>query len=191
MALLILAGCARERPSSKPPIHLNPNMDTQPKYKAQAESKFFDNGAAMQTPIEGTVAMGRFRDGDAFYSGKDEKGNFVKNVPMTVSMSSLMEGQERYDIFCSPCHSRVGDGKGIMIKRGYVPPPTFHDDRIRNMPDGQLYDVITNGVRNMPSYRHQIPPDDRWKIVLYLRALQRSRNATIKDVPVELRDKIK
>ena len=108
-----------------------------------------------------------------------------------LSVRLLDRGQERYDIYCSPCHSRVGDAKGIMLSRGYVPPPTFHSDRIRDMPDGQLYDVITNGVRNMPSYRHQIPPTDRWDIVVYLRVLQRSWNAGIEDVPVELRETIK
>jgi mono/diheme cytochrome c family protein len=106
-------------------------------------------------------------------------------------MNNLKRGQERYNIYCSPCHSRVGDGRGIMINKGYLPPPSFHIDRIREMPDGQVYDVITNGVRNMPSYRHQVNPGDRWAIVTYVRALQKSRNATISDIPEEKLEELK
>jgi len=188
---LIVTGCTRESPSEKPPIHLNPNMDDQPKYKAQAESKFFPDSATMRTPVAGTVARGDLRDDDRFFKGKNANGSFIKNAPVEVNIRLLYRGQERYNIYCSPCHSRVGDGRGIMVDRGYVPPPSFHADRIRQMPDGEIFDVITNGVRNMPSYRHQIDPTDRWAIVMYLRALQRSRNATIDDVPIELREIVK
>ncbi|UCD94463.1 MAG: cytochrome c, partial [Candidatus Zixiibacteriota bacterium] len=166
-------------------------MDRQLKYRAQSESDFFKDASIMRTPVAGTVARGQLRDDDAFYLGEDNQGDFIVKAPVAVNMRLLDRGQERYDIYCSPCHSRVGDGKGIMITRDYVPPPTFHSDGIRNMPDGLLYDVITHGVGNMPSYRHQIPPADRWGIVAYLRALQRSRNATVEDVPVELRETIK
>ena len=189
--LPLISGCARKQPSDRTPIHVSPDMDRQPKYRAQSESKFFKDGSTMRTPVPGTVARGQLRDDDAFYLGKDSRGEFIKKAPVEITMQLLDRGQERYDIYCSPCHSRVGDGKGIMLSRGYVPPPTFHSDRIRDMPDGQLYDVITNGVRNMPSYRHQIPPTDRWDIVVYLRVLQRSWNAGIEDVPVELRETIK
>jgi mono/diheme cytochrome c family protein len=166
-------------------------MDEQQKYKAQVESKFFENGSAMRTPVPGTVERGFLRADDIYYTGKDAKGNFVKDAPVEITTQMLNRGRERFDIYCSPCHSRVGDGKGIMVSRGYVPPPDFHTDRIRNMPDGEVYNAITHGIRNMPSYEHQINPDDRWAIVVYLRALQRSHNATIDDVPVEMREKIK
>jgi mono/diheme cytochrome c family protein len=188
---LLLAGCARETPSDKPPIHLNPNMYDQQKYLPQAESKFFADSSAMRTPVPGTVERGFLHEDNIYYTGKDDKGNFVKHAPVEITTQLLDHGRERFDIYCSPCHSRVGDGKGIMVSRGYVPPPNFHTDQIRNMPDGEIFDVITHGIRNMPSYSHQISPDDRWAIITYLRALQRSHNATIDDVPVEMRDKIK
>lgn len=192
LALLItLFGCARERPSSKPPIHLNPNMDNQPKYKAQAESNFFEDGSAMRQPVAGTVAQGELRADDALFLGKDSRSNFIKSNPREVNIQLLDRGQERFNIYCSPCHSRVGDGKGIMIQKGYVPPPTFHDDRIRQLPDGQVFDIITNGIRNMPSYAHQISVKNRWAIVAYLRALQKSQNAAIDDIPAELRESVK
>jgi mono/diheme cytochrome c family protein len=188
---ILLSGCTREQPSSKPPIHPIRDMYDQPKYKPQGEGKFFENDAAMRTPVAGTVERGYLRNDDIYYKGMNPDGGFVKEAPVDVTLQLLNRGHERFDIYCSPCHSRVGDGKGIMVSRGYVPPPSFHTDRIRNMPDGEIFDVITHGVRNMPSYAHQINPDDRWAIIKYLRALERSHNATIEDVPVELRDKIK
>ncbi|UCC81150.1 MAG: cytochrome c [Candidatus Zixiibacteriota bacterium] len=189
--LLISSGCYRKRPSDKPPIHLNPNMDRQEKYKPQSESRFFEDRSTMRQPVDGTVARGYLREDVEYYEGKNARGKFINKAPIEIDMNRMERGQERYNIYCSPCHSRVGDGRGIMIDKGYLPPPSFHTDRIREMPDGQIYDVITNGVRNMPAYRHQINPDDRWAIVVYVRALQRSRNATINDIPEEMRDKIK
>jgi hypothetical protein len=191
VCLLLFTGCYRERPSEKPPIHLNPNMDRQEKYKAQSESEFFTDHSTMRQPVDGTVARGYLREDTEYYEGKNAKGEFINNVPTEIDMNMLERGQERYNIYCSPCHSLVGDGRGIMINKGYLPPPSFHIDRIRAMPDGQIYDVITNGVRNMPSYRQQINPDDRWTIVGYVRALQRSQNATITDIPEEKREELK
>lgn len=191
MVGIFISGCTRETPSDKTPIHLNPSMDNQQKYKPQAESKFFANGSAMRMPVDGTVARDFLRDDDRFYEGKNPDSTFVKEAPVEVTTQLLNRGRERFDIYCSPCHSRVGDGKGIMVERGYLPPPSFHTDRIRNMPDGKIFDVITNGLRNMPSYGHQVNPHDRWAIVKYLRALQRSHDATINDIPTELKDKIK
>ena len=188
---IIITGCTRESPSTKPPVHLNPNMDHQEKYRPQAESKFFENGSAMRVPVDGTVARGYLREDDRYYRGINPDSSYVKEAPVEVTTQLLRRGEERFNIYCSPCHSRVGDGKGIMLERGYVPPPSFHTDRIRNMPDGEIFNTITNGLRNMPSYGHQINPDDRWAIVKYLRALQRSHNATIDDIPTELRGKIK
>ena len=191
IALVVVPGCSRGRTSGRTPIHLNPDMDNQPRYEAQASSEFFENGAVMQDPVPGTVAQGFLRDDDALYRGVNSEGEFLKVAPVYFTEQRLRRGEERFNIYCSPCHSRIGDGRGIMVNRGYVPPPSFHTDRIRKMPDGQIFDVITNGVRNMPSYRNQIPPDDRWSIVAYLRVLQRAQNASIEDIPVELRDKVK
>lgn len=193
LALLVIvaSGCTRQRPSEKPPIHPNPNMDSQPRYDPQAPSEFFADGKAMRAPVAGTVARGWLRDDPVLYTGKDARGAFVKDSPVPADMEMLKRGQQRYDIFCSPCHSRVGDGRGIMIQRGYIPPPSFHEQRLRDTTDGYFFDVITHGVRNMPAYQYQVPVEDRWAIIAYVRALQRSKNATIEDIPEDIRKTVR
>jgi len=193
LALVCLAGisCVRERVSEREPIHLNPNMDDQPKYKAQSSSEFFDDGSAMRRPVEGTVARGDLRDDVAYFTGKDGFGTFIAHMPTAITKASLKRGRERFDIYCAPCHGRVGDGRGIMIQYQYAPPPSFHNERVRRMSDGEVFDIVTNGVRNMPSYKHQLPVDDRWAIIGYLRALQRSQNATLDDLPEQIQDSLK
>ncbi len=196
MMVMALSGCVRGVPSDKPPIHVNPNMDSQPKYKAQASSAFFDDGSAMRMPVAGTIARGALiatPADSAYLLGKDGDGELIKSNPRKVTMDMLSRGQERYGIFCAPCHGAVGDGKGIVMLRdkGMLPPTPYHDDRMRALPDGHYFDVITNGIRNMPAYRHQIPVADRWAIVSYVRALQRSQNATLQDIPENLRSGVK
>ena len=186
----LLGGCYRGRPSAKPPVHLIPDMDSQPRYDTQEQSNFFEDGSTMRLPVEGTVAFGYLNDDPAFFKGKNQNGSYIKLNPAPVTLPMIKRGRERYNIYCAPCHSQVGDGNGIVVKRGYLPPPTFHSDRLRAIEDGYLYDVVTNGIRNMPSYAHQIPVQDRWAIVAYTRALQKSQNASIKDVPEELREKL-
>lgn len=191
-ALLLGLGC-QGTPSDKPPIHLNPDMDNQPKYKAQSEAPLFKNDASMRLPVAGTVARDELDADQGYYEGYTgalEDSNFVEHDPREITLSLLKRGEERFNIYCSPCHSRIGDGRGIMVERGYPPPPSYHSDRIRNFADGYIFYVMTHGIRNMPSYAHQIPTADRWAIVAYVRALQRSQNATINDVPVELREKV-
>jgi mono/diheme cytochrome c family protein len=190
-AVLVLAGCVRNTPSDKTPYSLDRGMMKQPKYKAQAHSDFFADSATMRSPVAGTIPRGFLREDQVYYTGIISDTTPVAKIPVTVTLPMLKRGEERFNIYCSPCHSRLGDGKGIVVQRGMVPPPSFHDDRIRNFPDGHIYQVITNGIRNMPAYRFQIPPDDRWAIVAYLRALQRSQNATLQDVPSEVRGTIK
>lgn len=181
---LALTGCYRGKPSDKPPVHLVPDMDRQPKYLPQAHSDFFPNGSTNQIPPEGTIAQGGLHSDHAYYEGIDPStGQPVKKSPVPITLTGLQRGQERFNIYCSPCHSRVGDGQGIMVQRGYVPPPSFHTDLIRQYPDGHIFQVISNGIRNMPSYGQQIPIPDRWLIVNYLRALQRSQFARVEDVP--------
>ncbi|NOZ03172.1 MAG: cytochrome c [FCB group bacterium] len=188
LVTITLPGCFRGRPSDKPPIHWNPNMDTQDKYKPERESEFFADKSTMRTPVKGTVAIGQLHEDEAYYRGKNAEGGFIPSNPMTLTRDLLLRGQERFNIYCSPCHGRAGDGKGIITKYEYpIPPTSFHQDRIRSMPDGQLFDVITNGIRSMPSYRHQIPVEDRWAIIGYVRALQRSQNASLSDVPEKIR----
>lgn len=188
---LVVTSCYRGKPSEDPPIHLNPNMDSQPKYEAQEESEFFENKMTMRPPVAGTVARGDLREDDAYYRGKNADGSLFARMPVDITMDLLQRGKERYNIYCSPCHDQTGSGKGIIIKKGFLPPPSMHLDRLRQSPDGHFYDVISNGIRNMPSYKHQIPVADRWAIVAYVRALQRSQNAKASDVPEEIREELK
>lgn len=191
LALCALAGCMRDLPKDKPPLKLETNMYSQPRYEDQDQSNFFADGSDMRVAPEGTVARGFLNEDPAFFTGMDEKGKLVKKIPVPVTLELIMRGQERFNIYCSPCHSRLGDGQGMVVKRGMVPPPTFHDDRLRDTADGHIFNVITNGVRNMPAYKYQIPVSDRWAIVSYFRALQKSHHATSSDLTAEERAKLK
>ncbi len=186
-----LVGCYQGQTSKEPPIHINPNMDDQPKYQAQAESKFFAIGQAMQMPIKGTIAFGHLHEDMIYYTGKDSKGKLIRSSPVAPTLENLKRGQDRFNIYCAPCHSKIGDGQGMIVKRGMFPPPTYHQERLRVIEDGHIFDVITNGIRNMPSYKSQVPVADRWAIVNYVRTLQRSHNASASDVPEEVRKTIK
>ncbi len=186
MAILLLAasGCSRHQPSDKPPMRVQQNMADQPKYKPQASSDYFADGSTMRQPVEGTVARGWLRaDSSEYYEGMDAGGKLVKKAPVMMTMARLQRGQERFNIYCAPCHGRVGNAKSIMVIKGMLPPPSFHDPRLVNIEDGHIFNVMTNGLRNMPPYRYQIPIDDRWSIVGYVRALQKSHRSTINDIP--------
>jgi hypothetical protein len=177
LALLALSGC-RGCTSSRPPVHLNPNMLAQPRYEPQASSAFFYNGQEMRPPVPGTVARGELRDltkDGPYWTGKDAGGTFVTAIPLPVDDAVRARGKQRFEIYCAACHDKGGDGKGILFERGKVPTPSFHDDRLRRMPDGQIFDTITNGTGLMPSYRYPIPVRDRWAIIVHLRALQAHR----------------
>lgn len=177
--MLALSGCVRGCTSSRPPIHINPSMDDQPKLLAQAESGFFYDGSGMRPPVPGTVARGELRDDDAFFLGKGADGKPVATIPIPVDAAVLARGKARYAIYCQPCHDANGDGKGILYQRGNVPTASFHTDKIRAYPDGQIYDVITNGSGLMPAYRWPIPPADRWAIIAHVRELERARQAAL------------
>lgn len=168
-----LAGC-QGMPSEKPPIHINPNMDWQEKFTAQEANPFFEDNRADRQPVDGTVSRGNIQVDLAYYQGIADNGSFVGKIPVTVTAEMIMRGKERYNIYCSMCHGGTGAGNGIITNYGIVPPPSFYDDRIESMPDGEIYSAIYNGVRTMSSYRHQIPVEDRWAIVSYIRTLQRS-----------------
>lgn len=183
LVILIGPGCNRRRPSSEPPVHLVPNMDNQPRYETQGPSAFFADGMAMRHPVPGTIARGRLITDVAMHTGRDAEGKLLATSPVPVSMRLLERGRNRFDIYCSPCHGRAGDGLGAVTKRGMLSPPTFHEDRLRNIEDGHLFDVMTNGKGNMATYRYQVSPHDRWAIVAYVRALQRSQNASLDDMP--------
>jgi mono/diheme cytochrome c family protein len=181
----IAAGCRGET-SADPPIHLLGDMDWQPKYQANQASPLFADGRAMRPLVEGTVAHGELREDDAHYRGKSGDA-YVATVPVPVDEALLLRGQQRFNIYCAPCHDQTGSGHGMIVKRGYPIPLDLASDRVRGLPDGQIFDVISNGVRNMPSYRKQIPVDDRWAIVTWVRVLGQSQHATIEDVPAEKR----
>lgn len=183
--VLLLGGCNRGQPSSEPPVHLVPNMDNQPRYETQGPGPFFDDGMAMRQPVEGTIARGQLITDAVYHTGRDARGNLVATSPVTISMALLQRGQQRFDIYCSSCHGRTGNGQGLVVKKGMIPPPSFHEDRLRRIEDGHLFDIMTNGKGNMASYRYQVPAADRWAIISYIRALQRSHNATIDDLPAD------
>ncbi|MEE8584097.1 MAG: cytochrome c [Acidobacteriota bacterium] len=174
LALLALssASCMRGCTFSRPPIHIIPNMDAQPKYEAQEGSDFFYDGGAMRMPVEGTVARGEFyEDEDApLHTGRDAQGNFIPN-PIPVSEDFLARGAERYDIFCRPCHSESGDGQGVLFDQG-VPVASYFDERLMNLADGEIFEVITIGKGLMQSYAYAVPVHDRWSIVAHVRRLQ-------------------
>jgi len=175
LVLLALSGCARGCTSSRPPIHLNRNMYTQPRYEPQAASAFFYNGAEMRPPVPGTVARGELRDHGPYWTGKEAGGAFVTTVPLPAGDAVGERGKQRFEIYCAACHDKGGDGKGILFERGKVPTPSFHTDKLLQMPDGQIFDIITNGTGLMPAYRYPIPVRDRWAIIVHLRALQAHR----------------
>ncbi len=198
LALVIgLVGC-RGMHSESPPIHPNLNMDFQESFEPQEANPFFADDAAMRPPVPGTVKRTGLRttENAPFFLGRTATGGYVPTIPMEVTPAVLARGQQRFNIYCTPCHGYAGDGKGIIMVGnggqgyGYVPAPSYHTDALRAREDGYFFDVITNGVRSMPSYAHQISVPDRWAIVSYIRALQRSQNAGAGDVPEPIRDQL-
>ncbi len=169
LALLTLAGCRQD-------------MQDQPRFKPLAKSDFYGDLRSARAPVDGTVARGQLHEDAYFYTGKigNNPGDYM---PFAVSDEVLARGRERFNIYCAPCHSQLGDGNGVIVQRGYRRPPSYHIARLRNAPLGYFFDVMTNGFGAMPDYAAQISPRDRWNIVAYIRALQLSENATAADVP--------
>lgn len=178
-AALVFASC-RGQISEKPPVHPNMNMDQQPRMEAQEVNKFFEDNRSMRQPVEGTIARGFKKEDVAYYEGTNANGEWIADIPVDVTKELLYRGQDRYDVYCSVCHGGTGAGDGIIMtgNYGYVPAPTYHQDRLREAPDGEIYSAIYNGVRTMPSYATQIKVEDRWAIVAYIRALQASQNVS-------------
>jgi len=158
------------------------DMHLQPYYRPLAKSDFFADDRSARLPVEGTVARGDLREDTYFYTGKID-GNPGDYMPFPVTAEVLARGRERYNITCTPCHGRVGDGKGFIPTRGFRQPPSFHIDRLRKAPIGYLFDVDSNGFGVMPDYAAQVTPRDRWCIAAYIRALQLSQNATSAEIP--------
>jgi hypothetical protein len=179
LVLALLPGCSEQ------------DMVIQPRVKPYQESAFFVDGQASRPLVFGTVARGQLGTDLAYETGKT--GDLlVDKIPdrVTLDRALLERGRERYNIYCSPCHSRVGDGRGMIVQRGFPPPPSFHDERLRDAPAGHFFNVITKGYGAMYSYASRIPTADRWAIVAYIRALQLSQHATLDDVPAEQRSQL-
>jgi mono/diheme cytochrome c family protein len=157
-------------------------MHDQPKYVPLRESTFFADARSAREPVPGTVARGQLREDALLYTGRAGGGD-ATTFPFAIDQRMMARGRERYDIFCAPCHARTGAGDGMVVLRGYRQPPTLHADRLRDAPPGHFFDVITNGFGAMPDYAAQIPAEDRWMIVAYIRALQLSAHAAVADVP--------
>jgi mono/diheme cytochrome c family protein len=169
LAVLALAACRQD-------------MHDQPRFKPLARSDFYSDLRSARPPVEGTVARGQLHEDSYFYTGKmgNAPGDYM---PFAVNEEVLARGQERFNIYCSPCHSELGDGNGVIVQRGYRAPPSYHTERLRKAPLGYFFDVMTNGFGAMPDYASQISAQDRWNIVAYIRALQLSQNATAADLP--------
>lgn len=165
------------------------DMHDQPNYSALEESSFFADGQASRPLVEGTVARGHLNDDTLLHTGK--QGDDDATVfPFDVTEAVMARGQQRFNIYCSPCHGRTGQGDGMVVRRGYRRPPALADDRLRDQPAGHFFDVITNGFGAMPDYAAQIQAADRWAIIAYVRALQLSAHATLDEVPAGDRGKL-
>ncbi|HYL79841.1 MAG TPA: cytochrome c [Candidatus Acidoferrum sp.] len=164
-------------------------MADQPRYKPLAQSAFFGDDRSERPLVPGTVAQGYLRADEGFYTGKTG-GQLVAALPVLLTQALLERGQDRFNIFCSPCHDRTGGGGGMVVQRGYRHPPSFHIDRLRQAPVGHFFDVITKGFGAMPDYAAQVSPADRWAIAAYIRALQLSQNATLADVQTPARQQL-
>jgi hypothetical protein len=173
MLCVVIGGC-----------QIRQDMADQPKNTPLSPSPFFDDGRSERPLIENTVARGSIVDEDLFVPKESNA------FPLPLTPELLKRGQERYRIFCSPCHGIQGDGNGMVSMRGMKHPPSYHDPRLRQVSNGYLYDVITNGFGGMLSYSAQIPPADRWAIIAYVRALQLSRNAPVSELPPDVRAKL-
>jgi mono/diheme cytochrome c family protein len=162
-AALALAGCRQD-------------MHDAPRYKPLAESDFFADGSSARPLPAGTVARGELREDKLLFTGRTADGDIATELPMPVDRALLVRGRQRFDIFCAPCHGRLGDGGGMVVRRGFKRPASYHDPRLRLAPIGYFFDVMTNGFGVMPSYAAQVPAHDRWAIAAYIRVLQRSQN---------------
>ena len=217
----LMVAKARATTSDKPRFHNFFNMDFQPKFKSQTDSTLFADGRAMRPRVEGTMPRGGLELDSRFYFGVEESDgllhtvkqvgqqldgsaesdlqpNYVKTVPVPVDEEMLSRGRTQFNIHCSACHGKAGYGNGLVSQRAieleqgtWVPPTSLHSPHLLDQPDGQIFNSITNGVRKMSAYGHQVPPEDRWAIIAYIRALQRSQNASLEDVPEDYRQKLR
>lgn len=172
-ACLALAGCRQD-------------MHDAPSYDPLQATNFFANGAASRPLVPNTVPRGHLRADEHLYTGKIN-GQVADEFPMPVTRQVLDRGQERFNVYCAPCHGRTGEGNGMIVQRGFRQPPSYHEERLRTAPVGYFFDVMTNGFGAMQDYSAQVTVPDRWAIAAYIRVLQVSRSATVNDVPADRR----
>jgi mono/diheme cytochrome c family protein len=168
-----LAGCRQD-------------MHDAPRYEPLEANAFFANGSASRMLVANTVPRGLLREDTHLNEGRVD-GQVATSLPMPVTAAMMARGQERFNVFCSPCHGPTGSGNGMVVQRGFRAPPSYHEDRLRNAPVGYFFDVMTNGFGAMNDYASQVPVADRWAIAAYIRALQLSQRATVADVPADRR----
>jgi hypothetical protein len=178
-AVVIVAACSAL-------VGCRQDMHDAPSYDPLQGTNFFANGAASRPLVANTVARGQLRADELLYTGKVD-GQVSTEFPMLVTKQVLDRGQERFNVYCAPCHGRTGEGNGMIVQRGFRAPPSYHEERLRNAPVGYLFDVMTNGFGAMQDYSSQVPVPDRWAIAAYIRVLQLSRSATVDDVPADRR----
>ena len=176
LLMVLLAGCD--------------DLADQPRFEPMEKSDFFTDGSSARQPVAGTVARGQLRTDQARFAGK-VKGRLVDNNPLKTTRAALDRGRQQYDIYCAVCHGRTGDGDGMIVRRGFVRPPSFDIDRLRDAPDGHLFNVITHGYGAMFSYADRVETDDRWRIVAYIRALQLSQRVDVRELPPVDQDKLR
>jgi mono/diheme cytochrome c family protein len=178
LSALFLSGCSWQQ-----------QIAFQPRYDPLEKSDFFDDGLSARPMVPNTVARGQLQDDEHLYSGR-VNGELAETFPFAITAEVLERGQERYNIYCAPCHSQIGDGNGMIVQRGFPAPTTFHSERLREAAPGYYFDVMTNGFGVMYNYASRVKPEDRWAIAGYIRALQLSQNTTLDDVPAEERPKL-
>ncbi len=164
-------------------------MGSQPRYDPLEPAALFGDGQSARQPLADTVARGQLRD-DTLLSTGQENGQVATRFPFPVTHDVLVRGRDRFEVFCSPCHGRTGDGNGMVVQRGFIPPPSFHTDALRQAPVGHLFEVATQGLGAMPSYAAQVSVRDRWAIVAYIKALQLSQHADASQLPADLRQQL-
>lgn len=198
LALLPLAAilAARFRDSTQAPFHLVKDMDSQTRYRAQAANPFYADSRAQRPDVAGTVEFDRFQTDATLLTGKSGEA-FVETIPLAVTAELMQRGRTRFAVYCTPCHGGAGYGDGLVAQRAatlqeqaFVPPASLHDPLVRARPAGQIFDTIRNGVRTMPAYGRQMSVEDSWAVVAFVRALQRSQNASLDDVPAEERGRL-
>jgi hypothetical protein len=188
-AAIALAGCSGTT-SRQPPIIVFPDMRFQGRYDPQERSQFFSDHRASRQPVPGTVARGQLNEDDVLFTGV-VNNQYVGRNPVTITEDVMHTGQRRFNTYCSPCHDRTGHGRGVVAQRSIWIPTNLHEVRVKGFNDGEIFNVITHGRRTMPSYRFQITEQDRWAIVAYVRALQRTTSGTLDDVPADQRAGLK